>query len=104
MVLIFAFAFSAQAQTQTQSNKPVIDDPDPIAQMLQQSIAEARANKAAAEACLAETKKKDRLSALDELEISKLKRIIEVSDNLIQRLEKQCTTTTFFWVIKFKRC
>ncbi len=73
--------------------------------MLQQSIAEARAFKTLAEARLAEINKKDVLLALDEKEIAKLLKIIETSDKLIARLEKQCTTTSvFFGLIKFKKC
>ncbi len=80
------------------------DGDDPLAQMLQQSIAEARAWKLAAQAALEEIKKKDRLLELDELEIKKLHRIIEVSDKLIKRLERQCTSYTIFFVIKIKKC
>lgn len=80
-------------------------DDDPLAQMLQQSIAEARAYKALAETRLVEIQRKDVLLALDEKEIAKLKSIIETSDKLIARLEKQCSTTSFlFGLIKFKKC
>jgi hypothetical protein len=73
--------------------------------MLQQSIAEVRACKDLAEARLVQIQKRDDLAALDQKLIAKLYSIIETSDKLIARLEKQCSTTSlFFGLIKFKKC
>ena len=79
-------------------------DDDELAQMLQQSIAEARANKALAEVRLVEIQKKDVLLDLDQVEITKLKRIVAISDELIKKLEKQCSSFTFLCIFKWKKC
>ena len=73
--------------------------------MLRQSIEEARSCQTLARDRLDQITSRDKLIELDKLEIAKLTRIIEVSDKLIARLEKQCTTTSFlFGLIKFKKC
>ncbi len=80
------------------------NDLDDCTQMLSQSIAEVRSCKVLAEDRLKQVIKRDELAALDQKLIDRLYKIIEVSDKLIQRLEKQCTTTTWFFVIKHKQC
>lgn len=95
----------AKITNQTQNADQKNDD-DPLAQMLQQSIAEARAWKSLAETRLLEIQAKDRLSATDEILIKRYEQIVKASDELIERLEKgKCSTTSlFFGFLKFKRC
>jgi hypothetical protein len=73
--------------------------------MLDQSLAEVRACKDLAEDRLDQIMKRDELLELDQKEITRLKSMLDTAEKLIQRLEKQCSTTSFlFGLIKIKRC
>ena len=89
----------------TQTTPTASTDDDVLAQMLQQSVAEAKAYKAETVALRNELLARERLSAVDEKLLARYEKIIAAADLLIARLEKQCSTTSWFWgALKFKKC